>query len=89
MNRLLMLGLLLVAGFVAISWAWLGSSPETIVAQQVAWVCSAGLTGAALVVHGSALVAIYSRRRNAAAELAALTEATEHARELLGMRQPA
>lgn len=89
MTRLLLLALLVVAGFTAIAWAWLGSSPETIVAQQVAWLCSAGLTGAALVVHGSTLVAIYLRRRNAAAELQALTDATDAARALLAMRQSA
>lgn len=89
MTRLLVLVGLVIAGFIAISWAWLGSSTETIVAQQVAWLCSAGLTGAALVIHGSTLVAIYLRRRNAAAELAALTEATEQARSLLAIRQAA
>lgn len=84
-GRLTLFAFLLIGGFIAIGWAWLGSSTETIAAQQMAWIASGALTGAGLIVIGSVLGSLYWRRRNLAAELLALEMATNDAREIAAL----
>jgi hypothetical protein len=84
-GRLALLALVVVAGFGAIGWTWLGSSTETIAAQQVAWIASGALTGGGLIAVGSVLGSLYWRRRNLAAELLALEIAARDAREIAAL----
>ena len=84
MSRLFVLLGLIVAGFAGAGWAWVGSSPDTIVARQAPWIVSAGLTGAGLLILGSALLAIEMRRRNQAVEILRLEQATVEARRIAG-----
>ena len=84
-GRVVLLALVLIGGFAGMAWAWIGSSPETIVAQQIAWIASGALTGAGLLVIGSAMGSLYWRRRNLAAELLALETAARDAREIAAL----
>ena len=91
-QRIGLLGFLALAGFGAVIWGYVGSSGERIVAQQIPWIVSGGLTGGALIVIGVTLSALHLRRRNVAAEIAALDIATREATEvaaLLRMRKQA
>lgn len=77
-----LLASMVLAGFAAMIWAYVGTSGERIVAQQMPWVASGGLTGAALIVVGATLAALHLRRRNVAAEIDALEVATREATEV-------
>ena len=82
---------LVVAGFVAITIAWVGVSATLIVPTQVAFAVSGGIGGFALVGAGIALLEVQRRRYTAAQErhelVAFATELGDIA-ELLVSRRP-
>jgi hypothetical protein len=84
-QRLAVPTLLVLAGFGTTIWAYVGSSGERIVAQQIPWIVSGGLTGAALIVLGVTLAALHLRRRNEAVEIVALDMATRQATEVAAL----
>ena len=59
---------LVVAGFVAITIAWVGVSTTVVVPTQVAFAVSGGIGGFALVGAGVALLEVQRRRYGAAEE---------------------
>ena len=51
-----------VVGFGLLAYTWDRVSTLTIVAAQIPWLVSSGLTGLGLIVVGAALVIVWSRR---------------------------
>lgn len=73
---------LVAVGFGLIGFAWAKVAPLTLVAQQIPYLISAGLTGVGLVVVGSALLVVWSRRSDDAERRRQTTELVSTLRDI-------
>jgi hypothetical protein len=71
-----------IAGFVVILLAWVGTSEKGYVALQLPWVVSGAMVGLALIGVGAALLDIHLWRRQAATRRTVLSEVVRDTSEL-------
>jgi hypothetical protein len=81
----LVLGGVVVVGFLLLVLGWHGASATLYVALQLPWVISGSFTGIAVIGAGLALLTTHLSRAEAAAERAQLAELQREALRLLTM----
>lgn len=73
---------LVVVGFGLLGYTWVKVSTLTIVAAQIPYIVSAGLTGLGLITVGSAILVVWSRRTDDSARRQQTDELVATLREL-------